>query len=42
MKVLISTTIREMVKNVNELEIDKSDIVSFLKEGEQFMLIYYK
>jgi hypothetical protein len=40
MKVLITNTIRELVKAANELGIKKENVVSLIKEG-QYYLIYY-
>ena len=42
MTVFVATTIREIVKSVNEEEIKKEDIVSLFKDNGQFILIYYK
>ena len=42
MTVFVATTIREIVKNVNEEGIKKEDIVSLFKDNGQFILIYYK
>lgn len=33
--------IRALVKYVNEYKIKKEDIVSLVKNGEQYILIYY-
>lgn len=41
MKALTSQTIRELVKAANEIGIRRDDIVSLVKEGGQFILIYY-
>lgn len=42
MTVFVTTTIREIVKSVNEEGIKKEDIVSLFKDNGQFILIYYK
>lgn len=42
MTVFVATTIREIVKSVNEEGIKKEDIVSLFKDNGQFILIYYK
>jgi hypothetical protein len=42
MDVIISNTIRDLVHKVNEHDIKKDSIVTLLKNGEQFILIYYK
>ena len=41
MKTLCSSNIRELVSQVNKLNIKKEDIVSLCKETEQYILIYY-
>lgn len=42
MAALTDTTIRGLVKAVNEEKIKREDIVSLLKENGQFVLIYFK
>lgn len=42
MRALTSDNIRGIVKYANELGIKKKDIVSFFKEENQFVLIYYR
>lgn len=42
MEVLISKTMRGIVTEVNNLKIKKEDIVTLFKEGDQYMLVYYK
>ena len=42
MTVLTDTTIRGIVRSVNEERIKKEDIVSLLKENGQFVLIYFR
>lgn len=41
MTALPSPTLRGLIESVNKLSIAKSDIVSILKEHEQFILLYY-
>lgn len=41
MMALTSVTVRGIVNAVNDRGIKKEDIVSLLKEKEQFVLIYY-
>jgi len=41
MSVLVSYTIRDMVKEVNKRNIKKENIVSLVKEKDQFILIFY-
>lgn len=42
MTAITDTTIKGIVKSANELGIKREDIVSFLKENGQFVLIYFK
>lgn len=42
MTALVSTTIRGIVNSANEAGIKREDIVSLLKEGGQFVLVYFK
>lgn len=42
MEVIIDTTIRGIVRSVNELSLRREDIVSLLKESGQFILVYFK
>lgn len=42
MKALTTNTLRELIKEVNELNIKKEDVVSIIKDGGQYYLIYYK
>ena len=42
MTALTDTTIRGIVRSVNEEGIKKEDIVSLLKENGQFVLIYFR
>lgn len=42
MTAFAENSIRAIVDKVNELEIKKEDIVSLLKEGNQYFLVYYK
>lgn len=41
MKVLISATVRGIVTDANEMRIKKEDIVSLVKDKEQYILVYY-
>lgn len=41
MLTLTSKTIRELVTQVNEKQIQKEDIVSLLPIREQYVLVYY-
>lgn len=41
MLTLTSKTIRELVTQVNEKQIQKEDIVSLLPTREQYVLVYY-
>lgn len=42
MNVLVYPSIRKMVNAVNDLGIQKEDIVSIEKVDNEFMLIYYE
>ncbi len=42
MKTLVTTTVRDLVIQVNEREIQKEDIVSLVSTNSQYILIYYK
>ena len=42
MKVLIGSSVREIVQQVNELNIKKESIVTLLQDKGQFFLIYYQ
>lgn len=42
MTAMAANTIREIVRIAKEEEIKREDIVSLLKENEQFVLVYYK
>lgn len=42
MDVITSSTIREIVKISNEKGIKKEDIVSLLRESNQFILVFYR
>ena len=42
MRILVVTSIVEVVNYVNEENIKKEDIISLLKENGQWMLVYYK
>ena len=41
MEILISTTIRDLVRQVNELKIQRDNIITIIKDNNQFFLIYY-
>ena len=41
MEILISTTIRDLVRQVNELKIQRDSIITIIKDNSQFFLIYY-
>lgn len=41
MKVLYANNIRLLVDNINELEIEKDRIVKIVREGGQWILLYY-
>ena len=40
--VLTATNVRELVTKINSKCISKDDIVSLLKDGDQYILLYYK
>lgn len=42
MLALDAATIRGIVRLANEYEIKREDIVSLVKEGDHFVLVYYK
>jgi hypothetical protein len=42
MEAIYEPTIRRIVQVANEQEIKKEQIVSLLKQGEQYVLVYYK
>lgn len=42
MTALTDTTIRGIVRSANEEGIKREDIVSLLKENDQFVLIYFR
>lgn len=41
-RALTATTMREIVNNINNLEIRKEDIVSLFKDNGQFILTYFE
>lgn len=41
MTAIISPTIRGIINRVNEVGVKKEEIVSLIKEGDQFILVYY-
>lgn len=42
LNVIVTGTIRGIVRQANEENIKKEDIVTILKDRDQFILIYYK
>ena len=42
MYAISAPTMRRLVIEANQNEIKREDIVSILKEGEQFVMLYYK
>ncbi len=42
MKTLVTTTVRDLVTQVNEMKIQKEDIVSLVSTNNQYILIYFK
>lgn len=42
MRTLISENLRQLVKDVNDNDIQQEDIVALEKSGENVVLIYYK
>ena len=42
MQALVNSTIRGIIKDVNGRKINREDVVALLKEGGQFILVYYK
>lgn len=42
MTALIDNTLRGIIRTANEENIKREDIVSLLKEKDQFILLYYK
>lgn len=41
MSIITSTTLRDLVRQVNENKIKKENIVTIIKDNSQFLLIYY-
>ena len=41
-KALHAPNIRALLAQANELDITKEDVVSLLREGELFILVYFK
>lgn len=41
MNAIAASTIREIVRKANEKEIRQEDVVSLVRDGNQFVLIYY-
>ena len=42
MKVLFAPTIRHLINEVSKIKINRENIVTLFKEGEQYVLIYCK
>lgn len=42
MEAIYKTTVRGIIQAVNELGIKKEQIVTLIKQGEQYVLVYYK
>lgn len=42
MSIITATTLRDLIRQVNESKIKKEDIVTIIKDNSQFLLIYYK
>ena len=42
MEAIYKPTVRGIIQAVNELEIKKEQIVTLIKQGEQYVLVYYK
>nr|DAH69636.1 MAG TPA: hypothetical protein [Bacteriophage sp.]DAR01895.1 MAG TPA: hypothetical protein [Crassvirales sp.] len=40
--IIYRPTVRGIIQAVNELEIKKEQIVTLIKQGEQYVLVYYK
>lgn len=41
MKTLVANNVRMLIKMANEQSIKREDIVTILKDNEQFVLIYF-
>lgn len=41
MKVLVSPTLRELVRAANEAGVSREGVVSIMRDGGQFTLVYY-
>lgn len=41
MNAIAASTIREIVRKANEKEIRQEDVVSLVRDGNQFVLVYY-
>lgn len=41
MNAIAASTIREIVRKANEKEIRHEDVVSLVRDGNQFVLVYY-
>lgn len=40
--IIVSTTLRNIINEINDKGIKKDDIISLVKVEDQFMLIYYE
>lgn len=40
-RALICNTVRQLIEEMNKLEIQQKDIVSLIKDNNNFILIYY-
>ena len=42
MEAIYKPTVRGIIQAANELEIKKEQIVTLIKQGEQYVLVYYR
>lgn len=42
LKVLQSTSLRELVIQINRMDLQKDDILTLIKNDETFLLLYFK
>lgn len=42
LKVLQSASLRDLVTQVNQMELQKDDILTIIKNDETFLLLYFK
>lgn len=42
LKVLQSTSLRELVIQINQMDLQKDDILTLIKNDETFLLLYFK